>query len=404
MTHPLRLAVVGGRRGGGFRQALEVLAEQVTLTAVCDLNPAVLDAWQRNQPGLRAFTDYARLLDADVCDAVLLATPMGLHARQAVQALAAGKHVLSEVIATTTLEECWQLVEAVESSGRVYMLSENYCYTRPSMMVRTMVERGVFGTVSYAEGAYIHDCRPLMFDERDQLTWRGALGQVSPRNVYPTHSLGPVAQWLGCAGPQATDRLSEVVCWTTPELARRLYVEDRFGPGHPAAASGFFTAGDSASTLIRTAGGALIYLRVDTVSPRPHNMTHYVLQGTHAAYLSARHHGEEPLVWIKGRSPGEEIGREEWQSLWEYAPEYEHERWRERGEVARAAGHGGGDYFVIEDFVGAVAGQRPIAIDVYDAVSWSSVYALSAASVQAGGRPQPIPDFRARAARGEGAA
>jgi hypothetical protein len=77
--------------------------------------------------------------------------------------------------------------------------------------------------------------------------------------------------------------------------------------------------------------------------------------------------------------------------------------------VARAAGHGGGDYFVIEDFVGAVAGQRPIAIDVYDAVSWSSVYALSAASVQAGGwpqpiPPQPIPDFRARAAHGEGVA
>jgi predicted dehydrogenase len=396
MAHPLRLAIVGGRRGGGYGQGLRALAERVTLTAICDVDPGVLDTWRRSQPDLRTFTDYAQLLEADVCDAVLLATPLALHANQAVEALQAGKHVLSEVIAATTLEECWQLVEAVERSEHVYMLAENYCYMRPNMMVRTMVERGVFGTVSYAEGAYIHDCRPLMFDDQDRLTWRGTLGRISPRNSYPTHSLGPVAQWLGCAGAQARDRLAEVVCWTTPDLGRRLYVEERFGPGHPAAAPGFFTAGDSASTLIRTAGGALAYLRVDHVSPRPHNMTHYVLQGTHAAYLSARHHAEDPLVWIKGRSPGARIGQEEWQSLWDYAADYEHPRWQAHGTVAREAGHGGGDYFIVEDFVDAVEGRVPPPIDVYDAVTWSSIYALSAASVQAGGHPQAIPDFRAR--------
>jgi len=76
-----------------------------------------------------------------------------------------------------------------------------------------------------------------MFDQHGHLTWRRTLGRQSPRNVYPTHSLGPVAQWLGCTGVRATDRLAEVVCWTTPDLARRLYVEDRFGTNHPAASS-----------------------------------------------------------------------------------------------------------------------------------------------------------------------
>jgi predicted dehydrogenase len=396
MTYPLRLAIVGGHRGGAFRQTLAVLAEHVALTAVCDLNPAVLAAWQEIQSDLRTFGDYTHLLEADVCDAVLLATPMDLHAQQAIQALEAGKHVLSEVIAATSLEDCWQLVEAVERAERVYMLAENYCYTRPTMLVRTMVERGVFGTVSYAEGAYIHDCRPLMFDGQDQLTWRGYLGRQSPRNVYPTHSLGPVAQWLGCTGPRATDRLTEVLCWTTPDRARRLYVEEYVGATHPAAAPGFFTAGDSASTLIRTVGDAVAYLRVDVSSPRPHNTTHYVLQGTQAAYLSARYPEDEPLVWIKDRGPDQRIGEEAWQSLWAYAPEYEHPRWQAEGAVARTAGHGGGDYFVIEDFLRAVRGEQPVPIDVYDAVTWSSIYALSAASVQAGGHPQAIPSFRRR--------
>jgi predicted dehydrogenase len=393
MTKPIRAAIVGGHRGGSYGRALDVLADRITLTAICDVNPEVLAHWREANPGLRAFRRYADLLDSDACDAILLATPMNLHAAQAIQALGAGKHVLSEVIAATTLDECWALVEAVESSDCVYMLAENYCYMRPNMLVRNMVEQDVFGNAYYAEGAYIHDCRPLMFDARDRLTWRGEFGQGAPGNGYPTHSLGPVAQWLGCAGPNAADRLSDVVCLTTPDEARRLYVQDRFGPEHPAADPSFFTRGDSASTLIRTEKGNVIYLRVDSASPRPHNMTHYVLQGTQAAYLSARHHREDPLIWVKGRSPGTTIGTEEWEPLWDYAADYEHPRWRERGAVARDAGHGGGDFFIIEDFVNAIAQGTSPAIDVYDAVTWSSIYPLSVESVRAQAQPRAIPKF-----------
>jgi hypothetical protein len=265
---------------------------------------------------------------------------------------------------------------------------------RPNMMVRHLVERGLFGTVYYAEGAYVHDCRPLLFDAAGRLTWRAEVAQGAPGNSYPTHSLGPVAQWLGCAGADAGDRLADVVCFTTPDLARRPYVLERFGPDHPAARPGFFPLGDSACTLIRTARGSVAYLRMDSSSPRPHNMTHYLLQGTTASYLSARHHKESPLIWIAGRSPGDRIGREEWQPLWDYAAEFEHPRWAARGAIAREAGHGGGDYFIIEDFVDAVAGRAPPAIDVYDAVTWTCVYPLTVRSVAAGGQPQAIPDFR----------
>src|SRR3954464_1930964 len=144
MTDPIRAAVVGGHRGGGYGRALAALAAQITLTAICDVDEAVIATWRQAQPELRGFTRYEDLLAADVCDAVLLATPMLLHARQAIEALRAGKHVLSEVIAATTLDECWALVEAAKSSSAVYMLAENYTYMRPNMTVRHMVEQGVF--------------------------------------------------------------------------------------------------------------------------------------------------------------------------------------------------------------------------------------------------------------------
>jgi predicted dehydrogenase len=257
MTGPRRAAIVGGHRGGGYGRAFDALRERVTLAAICDRDPAVVADWRAARPDLRTFTRYEDLLASDACDAVMLATPMQLHAGQAVQALRAGKHVLSEVIAAVTLDECWALVEAVEQTRQVHMLAENYTYTRPNMLVRRMVEEGVFGTPYYAEGAYLHDCRHLGFTAAGELTWRGELSRTAPGNLYPTHSLGPVAQWLGCAGAGASDRLTEVACFVTPNLARERYARERFGPGHPAAQPGFYRKGDSATTVLTTASGSV---------------------------------------------------------------------------------------------------------------------------------------------------
>ena len=390
--------MVGGHRGRAYRRAFSALSDQVTLTAICDRNEAVLAEWERDHPEVRRFPRYEDLLASHACDAVFLATPIQLHFEQSVAALAAGKHVLVEVVAATTLEECWALIEAVEESGRTYMMAENYCYTRPNMLVRHLVESGLFGRRTYAEGAYIHDTRNLLFTPSGELTWRGQIARDFNGNTYPTHSLGPVAQWLACSGASGeapADRFVELVCYATPETSRWRYAAERFGSDHPAAQPGFFKMGDSSSTLLRTAGGAVVHLRRDAASQRPHNMTHYVLQGERASYLSPRYGGEDPLVWIDGRSPGGRIGREQWQPLWDYFEEFEHPRWRERGAVAREAGHGGGDYFIVEDFVRAAAGGERPAIDVYDAVTWSSVFPLSFESVTRGGQPIAVPDFRA---------
>lgn len=397
MGHPIRAAVVGGHRGRGYRRAFTALPEQVTLAAICDKNEAVLDEWRQEFPDLPLFARYEDLLESDACDAVFLATPIQVHVPQALAALAAGKHVLVEVPAATTIEDGWALIEAVERSGKTFMMAENYCYTRPNMMVRHLVESGVFGRRTYAEGAYIHDTRNLLFTPDGELTWRGQIARDYNGNTYPTHSLGPVAQWLGTTGTQREDRFTEVVCLVTPETSRWRYAAKRFGTDHPAAQPGFFQMGDSASTLLQTERGAVAYIRRDAASPRPHNMTHYTLQGEHASYLSPRFGGEDPLIWIEGRSPGEAFGREQWQPLWEYVAQYEHPRWRERGAVAREAGHGGGDFFIVEDFVQAVQTGTPPAVDVYDAVTWSSIFPLSIQSVQRGGQPVAIPDFRSKA-------
>ncbi len=392
MGNKVRLAVVGGQRGGAFGSALVSLADAIELVAVCDLNPLVLANWQGKYPGIAVFNSYEKLLDSPMVDAVFIATPMLIHARQAVQALRAGKHVLSEVIAAHTIEDGWELVEAVEQTGLTYMMAENYIFTRENMMVQQLARAGEFGEITYAECGYIHDCRNLFHHEDGSLTWRGEYIRDYNASTYPTHSLGPVAKWLGI-GEEGGDAFEELVTVNANSRASIEYFRERFGTEHPGAQPGYWRQGDTSSTLIRTKRGALISLRVDIQSSRPHNMVHYGLQGTKGAYMGPRFDGESPLIWQETEIAGEK-GHEEWQPLWSCAPKWEHPLWQQWSGDALATGHGGGDLFVMKEFVEAVRERRKPVVDVYDAVTWSSVFPLSVQSVAAGGTPVHFVDYR----------
>lgn len=215
---------------------------------------------------------------------------------------------------------------------------------------------------------------------------------------YPTHSIGPVAQWLGI-GSDGGDRFAEISTMVSKVSSIASYYKERFGADHPGAHAGYWQLGDSQVNLLTTANGAVVVLRTDLASRRPHNMTHYGLQGTQAAYLSGRHSKEDPLIWIDGRSPGDTLNGATtlaaWEPLWQYAEEYEHPLWRRWIHEAAMAGHGGGDFFVLGEFADAILENRSPAIDVYDAVTWSAITPLSAESVARGGVPVRFPDFRA---------
>jgi predicted dehydrogenase len=419
----IKLAVAGGNRGARFDQVLGGLEDRIELVAVCDPSEQVRSNWTEGRPELKAFERFEDMVEDPGIDAVFIATPMLLHAGQALTALNAGKHVLSEVIAAATLDECHALVETVESTGLTYMMAENYCYRREAMMIKNMADQNAFGDLTYAEGAYIHDCRDLMFNADYSRTWRANGGEVSGfgatqssrGNGYPTHSLGPIAQWLGI---NRSDRLARTTTFVTKSVARQEWARSVLPDGHiDTTESAWSEFTDSATTLIETAQGRVICLRKDSASPRPHNMALHSLQGTKGAYISGRFDGEDPLVWLdsvssgvspanfgykdKARPANSSSGvsggeRAAWQPLWDLSDKYEHPYWKELGEEAIQAGHGGGDYFVMYDFARAVAREIEPPIDVYDAVTWSSIFPISIENVKRNGEPLDIPDFRIR--------
>lgn len=396
--NPVRLAIVGGGRGSAFLKVLAPLSDKIQLVAFCDKREELVGKWKEEHPDLLTFSSYERLLESPDVDAVFLATPFTLHADQSIRALRAGKHVLCEVIATTTIEESWALVEAVEQTGLTYMMAENCVFTRSNMMVARMAHSGIFGELSFAEGAYIHDVRNLMHDAEGALTWRGRLRRDFNGMVYPTHSLGPIAHWLN-VNKEGGDEFESIVSLVSKEVANHHYFREQFGDNHPGADRDYWQQGDSAVALIKTKKGVLIQLRYDVKSARPMNATHYGLQGANGAFLAGRHQDEDPIVWIKGLSPGfsPHIPKEpkaKWESLWNYSESFEHELWRKWRTEIEQTGHGGSDFFVLDEFASAILENRQPLIDVYDAVSWSSVFPLSVESVQSQGKPVDFISFR----------
>jgi predicted dehydrogenase len=404
MPHnPLRFVVVGAGRGRSFAHSAQHIPDQVRLVGICDISDHRLSPW-RGQAGITCYRDLTDVLADDRVDAICLATPAQLHARQAIEALRAGKHVLSEVPACYTLEECRELVATVRATGKTYMMAENYCYMREVMMVGEMVRRGVFGQIISAEGHYLHDCRDLYFanhdgtkyiselpaDERAQaeLTWRGELQRDWFCNAYPTHSLGPVCQWLGI---NREDRLVSTSTWHSGAATLPAYARRNIGADSPMAAPDFWKLPARVTTMLSTARQVLISHHFDPSSPRPHKCANYVLQGTHAAFSWLE---GEPLVWIEDRSPTSATGiAESWEPLTKYADEFEHPLWRQHGNEAAKAGHGGGDFFMLREFADAIREGRPPAIDVVDAVTWSSLSPLSAQSMRSGNATIAVPDF-----------
>ncbi len=339
----------------------------VAIHAVCDIDESRLGAVAEKLGAKERYVDYEAMLAQSDLDAVILGTPMHLHVPQAVAALDHNLHVLSEVTAGVSIQECRQLVDACQRSEKVYMMAENYTYMPQNVVVRELVRRGEFGTPYYADGEYLHELKQLNEITRWRRTWHSGINGIT----YGTHSLGPILQWM------PGDRVTQVCCVGSGHH----YLDPRGNQ---------YEQEDTTVMLCRMASGGLVKIRLDMLSNRPHAMTNYQLQGTEGCYESARSHGEMNRIWLRSR--GQDANA--WMNLDDLYDAFLPDLWKEGLQRARAAGHGGGDYFEILDFVAAITGQRPCVIGVHEAMDMTLPGLISQQSIAEGGRWMDVPDSR----------
>lgn len=365
----LNIALIGAAGRGGAFVAAFAAHPRTRIHAVCDVRADLLAEAQAKTGAVEAYTDYAEMLAKSAIDAVVIAAPMQFHAPYAIAALEQNIHVLSEVPAGVSVEECRALAVAARRSRAVYMMAENYTYMKPNVLVRELARRGLFGELYYAEGEYIHELKAL----NEQTPWRRKWQTGIDGITYPTHSLGPILQWM------AGDRVARVCC----EGSGHHYRDPR---------GALYENQDSCVMLAKTVRGALIKIRVDMLSNRPHAMTNYQLQGTAGCYESARtrQFGERDKIWLAGLAPDSQT----WLDLASLEAEYLPARWRHPPPEALAAGHGGGDYFEVMDFVACIADGATCPIGIHEALDMTLPGLVSQASIRAGGAWLETPDSR----------
>src|SRR5690606_5773511 len=175
-------------------------------------------------------TDYKRLVEQNNLDAVYTATPWELHTPIMVAAMKAGKYGGTEMPACIGLEQAWELVETSEQTGMPCMLMENYCYMQNVQMILNMVNQKAFGELSHCEVGYQHDTRYVSIDAKVELLWRAHDKLNHNGNRYPTHAIGPAAQWLDV---NRGDRLDYLVSMSSRQVGMSHYASKVAGPDHP---------------------------------------------------------------------------------------------------------------------------------------------------------------------------
>ncbi|QVQ37462.1 Gfo/Idh/MocA family oxidoreductase [Pseudochrobactrum algeriensis] len=211
-AHRIRLGMVGGGQGafiGAVHRIAARIDDQYELVAgALSSDPARAGA-SAQELGIAPERSYASFEEMalaeskrpDGVEAVAIVTPNHLHGAAARAFLAAGIHVICDKPLTTTVAEAEQLVEAVQQSGKIFVLTHNYSGYPMIRQAREMVANGDLGDIRVVQAEYAQD----WLTERSELSgnkqaeWRtdpkrsGAGGAIGDIGTHAYHLAGFVS-------------------------------------------------------------------------------------------------------------------------------------------------------------------------------------------------------------------
>lgn len=360
----LKIGVFGLWRGMAYiKVALKM--ENVKIVALCDKSKSRLEsAKEKCGEDAKCFSSFDEFIDSGM-DAVFLCNYFHEHAEYAIRAMEKGIHVFSECTAAVTLADCVRLCETVEKTGCKYMLAENYPFTAPNLEIERLVSGGTLGDILYAEGEYNHT-GPR--EELERLTpgknhWRAFL----PRSYYLTHTLGPLMYMT-----------KHTPIKVSANAVHSNILEQYSDFRHNTDAFAMMNCITDKGALFRFTGCAAMASK-----------NGYRVCGEFGGAETGRSLGKSVnLVYHSWVVPE---GAEQNST---YTPE-----WGDDAEAVGNAGHGGGDYWVVKNFVDGVLDGKEFFFDVYRGCTMSAVAILAWRSCLEDGKTYYIPDFHDKEAR-----
>ncbi len=169
---------VGSRGQELMRTLLRVPG--VRIEGLCDVyEPRFREARKITTEQTPVYTDYRKLLEVRDLDAIVIATPLSLHAEHVVAALESGKHVYGEKSLALTVKECDRIVEAAKRTGKQFQVGLQYHYAPWFKEAVRQIRAGKMGKVTeiYAYWHRHSNWRRSVPDPKDQklerlINWR----------------------------------------------------------------------------------------------------------------------------------------------------------------------------------------------------------------------------------------
>ena len=168
------------------------------LTALCDPDTHALQRMADKYPGIAQFDSFEDLLTQTSIDAVIIATPSGLHYQHVLAALQAGKHVLVEKPMASSVKQALELVQAAESTDRVLMVGHTFLYNNIVHEVKKRIDSGELGDIYYTYSRRLNLGR---FRRDSDVLWTLAPHDISIMNYWfksRPHQVS--AQGITCIG------------------------------------------------------------------------------------------------------------------------------------------------------------------------------------------------------------
>jgi predicted dehydrogenase len=366
MAEKIKVAVVGLGFGAEFLPIYQRHPD-AELYAICQRNEDALRETGDKFGIERRFSSYEALLrDPDV-DAIHINTPIASHAPMSLAALRAGKHTACTVPMATTVEECVQLVEAENKSGKVYMMMETAVYTREFLYAQELAQKGTFGRIQFLRGAH---------QQNMSLPGWPAYWYGMPPMHYATHAVGPLLRLAGA-------RAESVVCFGSGRI-RDEYVQQYGSPFAVESALVRLKDSDLACEVTRSL--------FDTIRQYRESFDVY---GTNGSFEWEQLIGEKAVIY----SGFEDAERVE-------IPDYGHRLPKEIGSFTQAGvydeehehtsfiqggGHGGSHPHLVHEFVSAIKGKRQATVDAATAANWTMTGVCAHESAMRGGDRISIP-------------
>lgn len=154
----LRVGVLGTGNRGTFVASMLAKNTPGKVVALCDIFPEKMEAAKKEigTPDARTYTDFQKMLASDI-DAILIATPVFLHADHFEAALAAGKHIYIEKPASIDVAGCKRIMQAADRADRKINISFGFQrrYSELYLKAKKLADSGAIGPIHLGFARFI---------------------------------------------------------------------------------------------------------------------------------------------------------------------------------------------------------------------------------------------------------